>query len=698
MLSKLKIGVKLALVGALFSIPLAFATYLFSEASNQGIDFAESELQGDQYLRPLSAILVDVAAHRGLHRAALAGNSEATALLGQRATALDSHFKALHEVHDRLSGPLKVTLRELELRKRTGNSLPNGLEASWRRLKQEATTPELSERMHDALLADVRALIVHVGDTSKLILDPDLDTYYTMDALLIRLPEVVDRMSDLSTQVDQLLLVSRPLTLKERNEIWASYRVLEYHVESLKADKDTAVTEAAEISGLQAKVAAAFEPGLRTMAGAMEKVSTLGQRAVAGVAAPEKGQKVDPSAPLVNVTAQEWGQAGLAVVDGSGELWRALFDVMDQMMVIRQGKVATTRNGQLIMVLLAVAATLVVTYLVMRSITVPIAKARAVADMLARGELPDKIEVGNATDETGLLLRSINSMLQFLDLRNTMGTLQQSAALLTDAVANLERQTDEQGQGVTRQAAALQETQVTAQEIRQTSQLAAQKAEQVIQVAERAEEVSRAGETAVEKSVMGLTDIKAQVDGIAGKISELSERTQQIGGITQTVKDLADQSNMLALNAAIEAVRSGEHGKGFAVVAREIRSLADQSIQATNRVREILDSIGAAIQLTVGATESGGKRIQAGLYEVKASGDNLRELSGIVTESSQSVRQIAAAVNQQNAGIAQIFSAVTEQTKMMDETVQRLDATRQATLLVKDVTIKVAELVKRYKI
>src|SRR5205807_7876883 len=114
------------------------------------------------------------------------------------------------------------------------------------------------------------------------------------------------------------------------------------------------------------------------------------------------------------------------------------------------------------------------------------------------------------------------------------------------------------------------------------------------------------------------------------KITQLSERTQQIGGITQTVKDLADQSNMLALNAAIEAVRSGEHGKGFAVVAREIRSLADQSIQATNRVREILEDISGAIRSAVQITEAGKQRMESGLVQMKSSGENLRELSSIV--------------------------------------------------------------------
>jgi len=155
---------------------------------------------------------------------------------------------------------------------------------------------------------------------------------------------------------------------------------------------------------------------------------------------------------------------------------------------------------------------------------------------------------------------------------------------------------------------------------------------------------------------------------------------------------------MLALNAAIEAVRSGEHGKGFAVVAREIRSLADQSIQATNRVREILDDIGSAIRTTVAITERGSQKIEGGLLQVKASGENLRELSVIVKDNSSAVRQIAAAVSQQNAGIKQIFSAVTDQTRMMDETLKRIETTTHAAVVLRELSLRVSDVVKRYRV
>jgi methyl-accepting chemotaxis protein len=325
----------------------------------------------------------------------------------------------------------------------------------------------------------------------------------------------------------------------------------------------------------------------------------------------------------------------------------------------------------------------------------PLRKLTQAAKRIVDGDLTHGIEI-TARDEVGELAEAFAQMVE--KMKEVLRALQESVQLLTNAGGELSQSTNDQSQTITRQATALQETQVTAQEIKQTSLLAAQKAETVLKLTEKADQVSSQGEAAIEQSLGGLTDIRSQVDEIAQKIAQLSERTQQIGGITQTVKDLADQSNMLALNAAIEAVRSGEHGKGFAVVAREIRSLADQSIQATNRVREILEDIGGAIRVAVSITERGSQKIEGGLLQVKQSGENLRELSNIVKDNSSAVRQIAAAVSQQNAGITQIFSAVTDQTRMMDETMRRLETTTQAASTLKELSQRVSEVVGRFRV
>jgi methyl-accepting chemotaxis protein len=320
---------------------------------------------------------------------------------------------------------------------------------------------------------------------------------------------------------------------------------------------------------------------------------------------------------------------------------------------------------------------------------------RVTTEIVRRGDLTQVIRI-RSSDEIGTLATTFTLMVD--KLREIPRGVRESTQLLASSVSKLSDSTAEQSHTVTKQAAALQETQVTAQEIRQTSILASQKAEAVLQYAERGDVLSRTGESAVLQSVAALTAIRAQVEEIAERISRLGERTVQIGKVTQTVKDLADQTNMLALNAAIEAVRSGEHGKGFAVVAREMRSLADQSLQGTKQVREMIEDISAAIREAVVITDKGVQRIDSGLAEVKTSGDTLAELSRIVKDNSAAVRQISAAVGQQNAGISQIFGAVSDQSKMMDDTVTRLAATDESVQTLRAASEKLVQIVEQFKV
>lgn len=368
---------------------------------------------------------------------------------------------------------------------------------------------------------------------------------------------------------------------------------------------------------------------------------------------------------------------------------------MDREMI--QAEVAALQGSMLLWgALIAAVGTLIAVMLVMFMVVRPIRElTRVTSEIVSNGDLTQRIDV-SSSDEIGQLAKSFSMMVA--KLRDIPMSLEESASLLSNAVANLTESTGEQNATLTRQAAALQETQVTAQEIKQTSVVAAQKAEAVLKVAERADEISREGEASIEQSLTGLQEIRSQVSEIAEKIKELSDRTRQIGSITATVKDLADQSNMLALNAAIEAVRSGEHGKGFGVVAREIRSLADQSIRATDRVREILEDISGAIVMAVEITERGAEKMEAGLLQVRTSGQNLRQLSGIVQDNSSAVRQIAAAVSQQNAGITQIFSAVTDLSKMMDDTVKGIHNTNDAASTLQSVSTQVSAVVKSYRV
>ncbi|MEG4468630.1 methyl-accepting chemotaxis protein [Microcoleus sp. AT9_B5] len=144
---------------------------------------------------------------------------------------------------------------------------------------------------------------------------------------------------------------------------------------------------------------------------------------------------------------------------------------------------------------------------------------------------------------------------------------------------------------------------------RQVLNLAEEGATGARQVLNQAED----GNKVVEKSLEGMSQLREKVAAIAAQIMRLSEQTTQIGSITGTVTDLANQTNMLALNASVEAVRAGEHGKGFGVVANEIRRLADQSKKSAEKINTIITDIQNAINSTVIATDEGTKTVKEGI-------------------------------------------------------------------------------------
>jgi methyl-accepting chemotaxis protein len=145
---------------------------------------------------------------------------------------------------------------------------------------------------------------------------------------------------------------------------------------------------------------------------------------------------------------------------------------------------------------------------------------------------------------------------------------------------------------------------------------------------------------------------------IAGNIERLSEQSQAIREIIASVNDLAEQSNLLAVNAAIEAAKAGEQGKGFAVVAREIKSLAEQSRQATGRVRGILSDVQKATSAAVLATEQGSLAVAGGVKQSRETGESIRLLADSINEAAQAAIQIGVSSQQQMAGMDQVVQAM----------------------------------------
>ncbi|MDP2275701.1 MAG: methyl-accepting chemotaxis protein [Archangium sp.] len=322
-----------------------------------------------------------------------------------------------------------------------------------------------------------------------------------------------------------------------------------------------------------------------------------------------------------------------------------------------------TRNS-LVLGLLVFLGGLGAAFVVTRMLAVPLERLAAVAAGIARGDLQQAVDV-RGQDEIGRLAGSFESMATSLrtmlgDLRAAAGEVQREAGVIL-GTATLQTAV------ASGQASAISETSTTMTEIAETSRQASEHADSVIRVTQKSEELAREGQRAVQESIGAMGTLAQSVKAIATTITELSERTLQIGDIIGTVKDLAEQSNLLALNASIEAAKAGEHGRGFAVVAMEMRNLAEQSKVAAGQVRGIISEVQKGTRAAVAATDEGSRRAHSTMALSEGVGAAIEGLTGVIRESSQAARQIAGNTRQQTIGVEQILSAITQLSKSMDE-------------------------------
>ncbi len=277
-------------------------------------------------------------------------------------------------------------------------------------------------------------------------------------------------------------------------------------------------------------------------------------------------------------------------------------------------------------------------------------------------------EVTGTNERNLLLLASISAFAIVLGLafgvllvrlitRQT-SQLRESIAQLSSSSSEILATTTQVATSAAETAAAVSETTATLEEVKQTAQLVSQKAKYVSDSAQKASNVSQAGRKSVEEVIQGTHRIQEQMESIGESIVRLSEHSQAIGEIIVAVNDLTEQSNLLAVNAAIEAAKAGEQGKGFAVVAQEIKSLAEQSKQATTQVRTILGDIQKATSAAVLATEQGSKAVEAGVKRSAEAAESIRVLADSVTEAAQAATQIAASSQQQMVGMDQVALAM----------------------------------------
>ncbi|MDF5725739.1 MAG: methyl-accepting chemotaxis protein [Rhizonema sp. PD37] len=252
---------------------------------------------------------------------------------------------------------------------------------------------------------------------------------------------------------------------------------------------------------------------------------------------------------------------------------------------------------------------------------------------------------------------------------------------------------EQQERIVSLQAASVNETTVTMDELEASFRQSTEQAQAAAMAAQQALQIAESGTKAVGINLEDMFTLEKKVGIIAEQMLHLSEQANQIGSISQFVSDLANQTNMLALNSAVEAVRAGENGKGFSVVANEIRRLADQSQRSAEKIYVLVSEIQSAINSTVMVTEEGTKRVAAGVQIAQKTEQAFTGVEEAVNKVVLNNQQISLNLKQQLDGIQQVVQAMDSINKGARETAIGINQTKLSTQQLNEIALTLKDMV-----
>jgi methyl-accepting chemotaxis protein len=308
-------------------------------------------------------------------------------------------------------------------------------------------------------------------------------------------------------------------------------------------------------------------------------------------------------------------------------------------------------------VVLAAIAALLVYFSSQHWVSGPLGEVIATMDRISEGDLTVQVRTVSG-DEVGRLLTATGNMSSHLreaidGIRLAANHLETSAEGLASASSRLATGSEKQSHAAEAMAVSIEQMTASIQQVTDHSNRAGE-------MSNSAGNTASEGATVIEHAALEMANIANSVKQASQTVLDLGHQSEAISMIVNTIKDIADQTNLLALNAAIEAARAGEQGRGFAVVADEVRKLAERTAKSTQEISMMITTIQGGTREAVSRMEQGVGQVEEGVNLAHKAGLSIARIRSDATRVAEAVDGIAIALREQSAASSHIAGNVSQ--------------------------------------